>query len=198
MVQVRRATARTLLVIGTTAGLVLAGAAGAAVSDVVTDVEPSADETQYPPPEKPTITVDKARAVCPGGVAVLDYAVTVTETDADTTTITWHIPSGDDLVMADRPLSGQVPWPDTAVGTVDLTFAVGSETEVTVSATLPEECLPAEPVSKPSPTVPVAGDLPRTGVEALPLLAAALGLVLVGGVTVTLAVARRRRVGSDE
>jgi hypothetical protein len=187
MVQVRRATARTLLVIGTAAGLVLAGTAGAAVSD----------DTQYPPPEKPTITVDKATVVCPGGVAALDYAVSVTGTDADTTTITLHIPARDDVVVADRPLSGQIPWPDVAVRTIDVTFAVG-KTEITVSATLPEECLPAKPVSQPSPTVPTAQDLPPTGAEALPLLAAALGLVLVGGIAVMLAVVRRRRVGSDE
>ncbi len=201
MVRVRRATARTLLVIVATTGFVAAGTSGAAVADVadvVTDVKPSADadQTQYPPEEKPTITVDTS-TTCPQGVANLDYDVDVTGTDTDTVTLTWHTP-GDDVVTSGLPLSGRVLWPDNAVGTVDVTFAAGAE--VTVSVTFPQEdCLPAEPVSNPSPalsasTVPAAGDLPRTGAEAFPLTAAALGLVLVGGGIVALAVAWRRRV----
>jgi hypothetical protein len=199
MVRVRRATARTLLVIAATTvtGFVVAGTAGAAVSEVMAD-EPSGgpDPTQYPPEEKPTITVDTS-TTCPEDVAFLDYDVTVTGTDTDTVTLTWHTP-GDDVVTSGLPLSGRVPWPDKAVGTLDVTFAAGGE--VTVSVTFPqEECLPAVPVSNPSPTlsaptVPAAGDLPRTGVEALPLTAAALGLALVGGAIVALAVVWRRRV----
>ncbi len=177
MVHVRRATARTLLVIGAAAGLVLAGTAGAAVSD----------DTQYPPPKKPTISVD-VEAVCPGGVPTIDYAVTVTGTKADTTTITVDAPSGDDVVLTGRPLTGQIPWTGP-LAVVDVTFEVG-KTEVTVPVDL-NVCPPEE-------SVPPSDDLPRTGIEALPLLAAAAGLVLVGGVAVTLAVVRRRRVGSDE
>jgi hypothetical protein len=193
MVQVRRATARTLLVIATAAGLVLAGTAGAAVSDVVTDVEPTGDETSYPPPEKPTISVD-VEAICPEGVPTIDYAVTVTGTDADTTNITVDAPTGDDVVLTGRPLTGQIPWTGP-LAVVDVTFAVG-KTEVTVPVDL--NVCPPEKAPTPSPTVPTADDLPPTGLEAFPLLASALGLVLVGGAAVTLAVVRRRRVGSDE
>jgi hypothetical protein len=203
MVRVRRATARTLLVIAATTvtGFVVVGTADAAVSEVMTDVEPlgGPDATQYPPEEKPTITVDTL-PTCLEDTAFLDYDVTLTGTDSDTVTLTWHDPTGDDVVMAGLPLRGRVQWPAGFVGTVDVTFAANPE--VTVSVTFPPDasrCLPARPVSNPSPTmsvptVPAAGDLPRTGVEALPLTAAALGLALVGGAIVALAVAWRRRV----
>lgn len=202
MVHVRRAPARTLLVIAATTvtGFLVTGTAGAAASEVMTDVEPSGDDqTQYPPEEKPTITVDTS-TTCPEDTAFLDYSVTLTGTDSDTVTLTWHNPAGDDAVMAGLPLSGRVQWPAGFVGTVDVTFGV--KPAVTVPVTFPPDasrCLPARPVSNPSPTagvttVSTSRDLPRTGVEALPLTAAALGLVLVGGGIVALAVAWRRRV----
>jgi LPXTG-motif cell wall-anchored protein len=190
MVHVRRANARTLFVLGTTAGLVLGGTAGAAVAGVT-------DDESYPPDVGPTIAVDTVTYACPDGVPSLDYTVTVTGTEADRTTITIHSPTGDDVVMADQPLSGRVPWPG-APGTLDVTFAAGAEAAVTAAVTLPQDVCPAAPVSNPSATVHAAGELPQTGVEAFPLLATALGLVLVGGAAVTFAVVRRHRVGSDE
>ena len=49
--------------------------------------------------------------VCDNDVPKLQYVVTPTGTDRTTVTITWVNPSGADVVHADLPLSGTVPWP---------------------------------------------------------------------------------------
>ena len=107
---------RTYLKACAVAGLVLAasGLAPAASADVV-DVPPSDGCTRDPGEYGAELPCDLdltvLTPVCDNDVPKLRYAVTPTGTDRTTVTITWANPSGADVVYADLPLSGTVPWP---------------------------------------------------------------------------------------
>lgn len=53
--------------------------------------------------------------VCDNDVPMLRYAVEAVGTDRTTVTVTFVNPDGDDVVHADQPLSGTVPWPGAVV-----------------------------------------------------------------------------------
>ncbi|GAA1994513.1 hypothetical protein GCM10009718_35460 [Isoptericola halotolerans] len=126
---------------------------------------PSCD-TNPPGSEEPAIDVDVLTPVCVDGVAYLDYGVTVDGIPADTVTLTWNNPDGEDFVQADQPLRGRALWPGAyperfvelsaedgwelvnnmwqntrdfgwAVGTIDVTFGVNPD--VTVPVTFPTD-----------------------------------------------------------
>ncbi|MBD8079793.1 peptidase [Cellulosimicrobium arenosum] len=100
----RRAITRSLVAtVAASAAAVLAGSAAAAADDVYV-------------PEEPTIQLSILDPICDGDVPYLRYEVDVTGTDNDTVTITWLNPDGDDVVEADLPLTGRVPWPGAVAG----------------------------------------------------------------------------------
>lgn len=130
---------------------------------------PSSPQCATNPPgtTAPTIKVKTLTPICVAGVSYLDYVLEVTGTPNNTTTLTWHNPTGGaDYVQADLPLTSRVLWPGAfperfvdlpaedgwelvnnmwmntrdfgwATGNVDLTFAVNPE--VTVTVTYPQD-----------------------------------------------------------
>ncbi|QAY69218.1 LPXTG cell wall anchor domain-containing protein [Xylanimonas protaetiae] len=84
-------------------------------TEATTPAPAPSDDLQYPPPPAPSIDVTVLQPVCDGDVPYLRYAVVPTGTPNDTVTITWQNPSGDDVVMADLPLTGRVLWPGAKV-----------------------------------------------------------------------------------
>ncbi len=80
------------------------------------EVTPSPSPTEeYPVDKPPSIDVTVLKPVCDGDVPYLQYSVVPTGTPNDTVTITWQNPSGDDVVLADLPLTGRVLWPGAEV-----------------------------------------------------------------------------------
>lgn len=90
-------------------GLVLGGAV------LLATAAPAAADTEYPPPEEPTLTAQIFQPECDGDVPYLRYAVVATGTDNTTVTLTWLNPSGADVVQSGLPMSGRVLWPGAAV-----------------------------------------------------------------------------------
>ncbi|MFC8922618.1 peptidase [Cellulosimicrobium sp. NPDC057127] len=100
----RRVTrALAVTAVAGTAALLTAPAAPAA----------SGGDTYVP---EPTMEITVHAPVCDGDVPYLDYAVELAGGDSSTVTITWLNPGGDDVVQADLPLTGRVPWPGAVVG----------------------------------------------------------------------------------
>ncbi|WP_402468335.1 LPXTG cell wall anchor domain-containing protein [Isoptericola aurantiacus] len=126
----RRAESRALAALAVAAALTLGGTVSAAADEQPApdpsaspsapdpSASPSASEdANYPPDEEPTLDVEVLQPVCDGDVPYLQYQVDVENpvTPPEDVTITWLNPDGDDVVMADQPLSGRVLWPGAEV-----------------------------------------------------------------------------------
>ena len=105
--------AAAAIALGMFAALALVGPAAAAVA-------PSDDcarqDAGYAAAGVCQLTVKVATPVCDNNVPMLRYQVLAEGTSNPTVTITWMNPSGANVVAADQPLSGSVPWPGAVVG----------------------------------------------------------------------------------
>ena len=199
----------------------VAGPSAALASEIIPGCEPGSG---YVPGEDCEVLVEPLEPDCIDTVPTLPYAVGINvpagQPPVDTIDITWVNPDGDDVVLDDQPLEGDLVWPGTvvgsdgqatdwpdwtqnangtwsrgdafswAVGTVDVVF--GSNPSATLSVEYPDE-----PECRPEGAVLVSNPRP-SGVLALtgaagPALAIGAGALLLGGTGLVLL---RRRTGA--
>jgi LPXTG-motif cell wall-anchored protein len=210
------------------AAMLLVGGVAGPSAALGTQVVPGcAPGDNYVPGEECEVEVEPLSPDCIDTVPTLPYAVGITvpagQPPVDTIDITWINPDGDDVVLVDQPLEGDLVWPGTvvgadgtatdwpdwtqnangtwsrgdafswAVGSVDLRF--GTNPSATVSVDYPDE-----PECRPEGAVLVSNPRP-TGVSRVlaatgaagPALAIGAGALLVGGTGLVLV---RRRTGA--
>lgn len=92
----------------------VASAAPAPSPSASDDCTRGVDDYGAPLPCELDVTV--LTPVCDNDVPKLRYAVTAVGSTRDTVDITWVNPQGDDVVLADLPLTGTVLWPGAVVG----------------------------------------------------------------------------------
>ena len=85
------------------------------VAEICVAEVPTCDSDEETVTPEPSIQSIVRLPVCDGDVPYLSYDVRVFGTDADTLTMTWLNPTGDDVVYSDLPLSGKVLWPGAVV-----------------------------------------------------------------------------------
>ncbi|WP_425955950.1 LPXTG cell wall anchor domain-containing protein [Xylanimonas sp. McL0601] len=183
------AAVATLMLVST-GGLAAAGTPSPAASSAVPDAASSppvptpSSTVLYPPETPPSIDVSVLTPTCDGGAPYLRYAVVPTGTSADTVTITWENPTGDDVVLTGLPLTGRVLWPGAKVDaagkatdwpgwhlegstwvagdefgwarpSVDVKFAAGAEATKTVAYPESSPTCTTNPPETPDPTIKV-------------------------------------------
>jgi len=141
------------------------------------------------------LAVDVLEPVCDAAEPTLRYAVRPVGSDRTTVTLTFVNPGGSDVVHADQPLSGSVPWPraDWARPSVEVSFAVNPTVSAVVAYPQPGAMCAAAP--ERSDVLSAGGEraevLSATGSSAGPIALVAGGLLLAGTAAV-LGVRRRR------
>ncbi|QCB94530.1 peptidase [Cellulomonas shaoxiangyii] len=108
---VRAAGAAALLL--ASVGVAPSVASATPAADPAADCTPAVDEYGAPLPCE--VRVEVLSPVCDADVPKLRYALTVVGAARDTVDVTWVNPDGEDVVQADQPLSGTVPWPGAVV-----------------------------------------------------------------------------------
>ena len=199
--------------------LALAGGIGTAQVAVADEPDCTVEGEGYVP-DGPCEMSLKVNPVCPQETPMLTYEAYVEGSSATTTTVTWHNPSGADVVPTDQPLKGTLIWPGTvlnaagvatdwpgltwdgttwvkgdafdwATGSLQVTFSVSPSATATVA--YPAGCGPTSTGGGGGTSVgsgPQVTALSETGLTAGPLVAAAAGLLGLGALFVV--VARRR------
>ncbi|WP_149203828.1 peptidase [Actinotalea subterranea] len=210
-----RALVGAALLVGGVVGI--SSSATAAPDDALTPCQEL--EAGYTPSGICDLRVEVTPVCEDGDVPVLAYSGVVRGTTASSVTIRWVNPNGDDIVMADQPLTGEVRWPGTVVDangrTTDWpgwtkdasgTWVEGDEfswtrptvrVEFTVNptATTVVTYPPATVACGPANAAAGAAVLSATGATVTPLLLGAGGLVVLGGLA--LVVARTRRTAHE-
>ena len=212
-----RALIGAVLLVGGVVGI--STSAAAAPDDALTPCQQL--NAGYTPSGICDLRVEVNPVCATGDTPTLRYDSRVRGTNASSMTIRWVNPDGEDIVMTDQPLSGEVVWPGTVVGadgrTVDWpgwtlqpdgTLVEGDEyswtrptvrVEFTVNptattvVTYPPASVACGPASGVSAVAIGAGAavLSETGATVTPLVLGAGGLVVLGGLA--LVVARSRR-----
>jgi uncharacterized repeat protein (TIGR01451 family)/fimbrial isopeptide formation D2 family protein len=89
------------------------------VATIDSDETPPDDDDQPVDVAEPELSVEVLSPVCDGNVPYLRYDISVVDLPgADSVTITWVNPDGDDIVLADQPLTNLDPgilWPGAVI-----------------------------------------------------------------------------------
>lgn len=175
---------------------------------------PTDEPTATPPPE---LGLSVLSPICDNDVPYLEYEVDASDfPDADSVTITWLNPDGDDVVLADQPLTGRVLWAgaeadedgnpldwpgwrfedgvwvegdefDWVRPSVEVLFEVNPEITVTVDYPPSSPLCNANPPGEEPSDEPTPGEpLPDTGAGTGTGVALGAAILIAGGAVLTL------------